>query len=361
MDTSDPDIVFDDEGICNHCKNYDVRAKKELHHDDEGKKILSDLVEKMKQEGRNGEYDCIAGVSGGVDSTTIVMRAKKLGLRILAVHVDNGWDSELAVSNIEKTLKKLDIDFYTEVIDWEEFKDLQLAFLKASVANIEIPTDHVISSVLFRLASQKGIRYILGGGNIETESIMPKAWGYDWRDWKHIKGIHDKFGKLKLNNYPHAGLWDFFNYVFIKKIKVVRILNLAPYNKKDAIEILKRELGWVSYDAKHYESIFTRFFQGYILPIKFGFDKRRAHLSNLICANQMSRKEALEEMKRSPYSEDLIREDREFVQKKLDLSDKEYDEIMNATIKSHTSYPSNDFIYSDTFGISGLIKKIVAR
>lgn len=361
MDTSDPYIEFDENGVCNHCRKYDMRAAKELTIGEEGKQKLNLIAENIKQDGRGKEYDCVIGVSGGVDSTMVALLVKKLGLRALAVHVDNGWNSELAVSNIEKTLKKLEIDLFTEVIDWEEFKDLQLSFLKASVANIEIPTDHAITSTLLRICREKNIKYLISGSNIETEAIMPSAWGYDWRDWRHISSLQKKFGKIKLKSYPHTTVLDFLNYFLIKKIKIVRPLNLINYRKKEAIETLQREIGWISYGTKHYESIFTRFFQGYILPVKFGFDKRRAHLSTLVCSGQMKREEALEEMKRDSYPPDLLRQDKEFVIKKLGLSEEEFEKIMKLPVKTYKDYPSNYVIFSNVVNFAGIIKKIVAK
>ncbi len=360
MDTTDPDIEFDEKGLCNHCKRYFVRAGTELLHHEEGQKKVNALVEKMKEHGRGKDYDCVIGVSGGVDSTMVAyIVKKKYGLRPLAIHFDNGWNSELAVSNIEKTLKTLGIDLYTYVVDWEEFKDIQLSFLKASVANAEVPTDHAIGAILYKLACEKGIKYIISGSNIETEAIMPKAWGYDNRDYRHLKCIHKKFGKVKIKTFPHYGLFDFFYFIFLRGLRFVRILNAAPYNKKEALKILENELGWVNYGGKHYESIFTRFFQAYILPHKFGFDKRRAHYSTLICAGQMSREEAKEALKVDPYPKALLEQDKEYVIKKLGLTEAEFEAIMKLPPKTHKDYPSNDFIFNnEKAGLLSFVKRV---
>ncbi len=299
MDTSDPDIQFDEEGVCNHCRKYEKIMRCRVYSDEEKQQKLKHLANKIKEEGKNKEYDCIIGVSGGIDSTMVAyIVKKKLGLRPLAVHLDNGWDSELSIKNIEKICKVLDIDLFTHVLDWEEFKDVQLSFLKSSFINTEMPTDHAIMAVLFQVADEKRISYIINGSNFTTEGILPNSWVYDVRDWKFIEGIHKKFGKLKVKTFPHYGLIDMFHYLFIKRIKFVTILDYIDYNKKDAMKLIEKELGWKYYGVKHYESIFTRFYQGYILPRKFKIDKRRAHLSTLICSGQITREEALEELKK---------------------------------------------------------------
>ena len=346
MDTSVPDIQFDAAGICNYCRGYDERARNELHYDKQGQELLQGLLAKIKETGRQKEYDCILGVSGGVDSSMLAYIAKvQLGLRPLAVHLDNGWNSELSVNNIERMLKKLGIDLYTHVLDWEQFKDLQLSFLKASVPNAEIPTDHAIFATLFRTAAKKGIGYILSGGNIVTEAIMPASWMYYNGDFRIIRGIQKKFGTHSLKGFPKLSLFDWFNHIYIKRIRYTPILNYIPYNKNEAKALLERELGWKDYGSKHYESIYTRFFQGYILPVKFGIDKRRPHLSTLVCSGQIKRPEALAELERPPYSPDRLKEDREYVIKKFGLTEKEFEDIMKLPIKRHQDYPNNDFWY----------------
>lgn len=347
MDTNiDHDITFNDEGICNHCENY---ARRIAALGPEKHKQLETLIASIKAKGKNKEYDCIIGVSGGVDSTYVAYLTKKFGLRPLAIHLDNGWNTELSVSNIENVLKKLDIDLRTHVIDWEEFKNLQLSFLRASVANAEIPTDHAITAILFREAAKRNIHYIIGGGNIVTECIMPDCVGYDSRDWKHIKAIHRQFGKIKLKTFPHISLLHILYYIFIRRIRYVSILNYTNYVKKEVLETLKSELDWKEYPGKHYESIFTRFFQGYYLPTKFGFDKRRAHFSTLINSKQMTREQALAEIETPPYhSEELLQEDLEYVKKKFGLTDKEFDEIMTSPLKTYRDYPSHAWLFHNT-------------
>lgn len=358
MDTTDPLIEFDDEGICNHCRVYDERVQNELYYNEVGQQRLNRLVERIKMEGVNKEYDCIIGISGGVDSTIVAYRVKKLGLRPLAIHLDNGWDSELAVSNIEKILKLLDIDLYTYVLNWEEFKDLQISFLKASVPNAEIPTDHAINATLYHQAARRKINYIITGGNIVTEGTLPLSWGYYNRDWRYIKAIHKKFGSVKLRSFYHLTLFNWVNYVFIKGIKWFPLLNYQPYVKEEAKEFLVQKLGWRDYGGKHYESIYTRFFQGYILPKKFGFDKRKAHLSTLVCAGQMTRDEAIREIEGGTYpTEEMMSQDREYVIKKLGFTEQEFERIMSQPVKTYKDYPNNSFLYNKLSFIVGLAKR----
>jgi len=347
MDTTDTDINFDENGVCNHCRRYYKRVKNDLHCDVEGRKLLDQLITNMKAKGKNNEYDCVVGVSGGVDSTTVAYLAKtRFGLRPLAVHLDNGWNSELAVSNIENTLNKLGIDLLTHVLDWEEFKDLQMSFLKSSFINAEIPTDHAITSLLFQVAATEYIPYILGGSNIATEGVLPFSWVYDHTDWRLIQGIHKRFGNRKLQTFPHYSLTKMFYYIFVKHIKYIPILNYIEYNKEEAMRTLQKELGWKYYGGKHYESIYTRFYQGYILPQKYNVDKRKAHLSSLIRSGQMTRNEALDELENEPYPMDLMEEDKEYVAKKFCITTEEFDEIMSLPIKEFGDYPNNHFLFS---------------
>lgn len=340
MDTTDTEITFDKNGICNHCHAYEKVVKSILWDEQESKVRLGKLVQKIKQAGKNKEYDCVIGVSGGVDSTYVAYLVKQLGLRPLAVHLDNGWNSALAVTNIEKTLKKLDIDLYTVVLDWEEFRDLQLAFLRASTPDSEIPTDHAITAVLMQIARQHKIKYIIGGSNIRTEAIMPSSWSQGIRDWKYIKNVHKQFGTVALKTFPHFTLLDFILSRTVKGLRWVDILNYINYNKTEAMQLLENELGWVYYGGKHYESIYTRFFQSYILPEKFNADKRRGHLSTLICSGEITRERALEELNSPIYPSELLAKDKDFVIKKLSLSSEEFNKIMSLPQKSIADYPS---------------------
>lgn len=256
----------------------------------------------------------------------------------MAVHLDNGWNSELAVRNIQHVLDKLHIDLYTHVIDWDEFRDLQLAFLKASTPDAEVPTDHAIAALLSRIARRHGVRYVLSGVNVRTESHLPRAWSTGHLDWKYIRGVHRRFGTKKLSTFPRQNLYQMaWNY---GRIKWIDILNYLDYSKRDAMNTLTQELGWKYYGGKHYESIYTRFYQGYYLPEKFGFDKRKSHLSSLICAGEITREQAMRELETTTYPSDLQRQDCEYVMKKFGLSPAEFEAIMTAPPKRFDDYPS---------------------
>lgn len=347
MDTSDPEIVFDEQGICNHCKRYPehlatlgdaaARARK-----------MDALVQTLKQAGQGKDYDCIMGLSGGVDSSFLAHYAvKKLDLRPLVVHVDSGWNSELAVSNIEGICKGLEIDLHTLVIDWEEMRDLQLAYFRAGVANLDVPQDHAFNAAMVGEAKKYGIRHVLNGGNMQTESILPNAWGYDASDPASLRGIHKAFGRIKLRTYPIRS--DFARLIsdpYIYGMKVHRPLELLDYNKLEAKKLLMEQLDWRDYGGKHYESRFTKFFQAHYLPEKFGYDKRKAHLASLVASGQISRDAALAEMRAPLYDPDDLREDIAYFCKKLGISPSEYEEVMAQPPKTFREYPNREAAYS---------------
>ena len=362
MDTTVPDIQFDDEGVCNYCKQCAERMRSELHCDAAGQERLELLVEEIKRKGAHSDYDCLIGVSGGVDSTYVAYLAKKrFSLRPLAVHLDNGWDAELAVSNIEQVLKRLDIDLYTYVLDWEEFKDIQVSFLRASIANAEIPTDHAIAAILYQTAASRGIPYVITGSNLVTEAIMPGVWMYNNKDLRLIKAIHRRFGKGKLRTYPQLSMLAWGYYTFVKGIKFIPILNYVPYVKAKAKQLLADELGWRDYGGKHYESIYTRFFQSYILPRKFHIDKRRPHLSTLILSGQITRDEALAEIEQPPCPSDQLEEDGEYVIKKLGLNHSEFAQIMAAPVKSFADYPNSAYVRDKFAFIIEFVRRLQHR
>jgi N-acetyl sugar amidotransferase len=346
MDTTDPDITFDSDGVCNHCHRYDQLATQRLIPADQRDQLLNDLVRRIQSDGRGKAYDCIIGVSGGVDSTYVAWLVKKLGLRPLAVHLDNGWNSELAVANIEKTLKNLGIDLYTHVIDWEEFRDLQIAFLRASTPDGEVPTDHAIFALLYEMAARHGVRYVITGTNVATEAVLPEKWGYGYFDWRYVKDVASRFGTKKLSTYPHFSLVRLFHNVFVRRIRLISVLNYIHYDKKEAMDVLQKELGWVYYGGKHYESIYTRFYQAYFLPRKFNIDKRKAHYSALICSGQMSREEALKAMDEPVYPLDLLEQDREYTVKKLGLTPQLFEAIMRAPNKTFLDYHTSHAIFA---------------
>jgi len=363
MDTSDPDITFDEDGVCHYCHTYDQRFQNEVFPGEEGQRRLKVILDSIKEEGRGKPYDCIIGVSGGVDSTTLAWHAAQHGMRPLALHLDNGWDSELAVQNITNTLDKLNIPLHTHVIDWEEFRDVQFAFLRASVPNIEIPSDHAINALLYGTAAKMGIRHILLGTNIATEAIMPLSFGHYNLDLKHLRAIHKRFGRRKkVPTFPTISLPRFVYNIMVKGVRVTSVLNFVDYQKKSAVELLKSELDWRDYGGKHFESIITRFFQGYILPTKFGFDKRRPHLSCQINSGDYTRDEALAEMEKDAYPDaQMLAEDRAFFLKKFELTEPEFEAIMAEPPRLHTDYPCNEFAFIKARRLKALLKRIAKR
>jgi N-acetyl sugar amidotransferase len=338
MDTSDPNIVFDEKGVCNHCYEHNRLVRQKVLSGEAGSRYLQKLVEEIRQAGRGKPYDCVIGVSGGVDSTYVAYIVKKLGLRPLAVHMDNGWDSELAVKNIEEALKRLHIDLYTEVLNWEEFKDLQVAFLRASTPDSEIPSDHAIAAVLGNMADKLKVKYIISGANVRTETHLPAAWSQGHFDWKYIYSVHKQLGRRELKTFPHVGFFTYYRRLLTQRR--VDILDYIEYSKTEAMKVLQDELGWRYYGGKHYESIYTRFYQGYILPVKFGYDKRRSHLSSLICSGELTRDAALQELNKPTYPPSLQEEDREYVVKKLGLTDEEFEAILVAPKKTIHDFPA---------------------
>jgi N-acetyl sugar amidotransferase len=328
MDTSDPDIVFDEAGVCNHCYRYEDQLQRRVVPSADRPDRLKALVADIKAQGRGRDYDCVIGVSGGVDSTYVAWLTRQLGLRPLAVHFD-------------KTLDRLNIDLSTFVIDWEEFKDLQLSFLKASTPDGEVPTDHAIVALLYQAAAKHGLKHILLGTNVASEAIMPIKWGYGYSDFRYIKAVEERFGSKKLRSYPHYTLPKLADYMFLRKIRIVPILDYVDYRKEEAMKRIENDLGWTYYGGKHYESIYTRFYQAYVLPKKFGIDKRRAHNANLVLSGQMSRETALAGLQAPPAPEDLMREDMEYVCKKLGLSRVEFDALMALPARTFLDYPNS--------------------
>ena len=312
----------------------------EGHYHPYGEQAFDRIVEAMKVAGRGREYDCVVGISGGVDSTYVTYAVARKGLRVLAVHLDNGWNSELAMHNIERALKRLGVDLYTHVIDWEQFRDLQLSFLQASVPDAELPTDHAIFGLLMRVANQKRIRYIITGMNFATESINVPSWTYSPVDWRYISAIHSRYGSQRLTTYPHYTLPYLFYTMVIRRVRIVAPLNYLHYDRDQAIALLKDELGWREYGGKHHENVYTRWYQGWFLPTRFGYDKRKTHLSSLICSGQISRDNALEELLQPTYSIELQRSDTEYVIKKFGLDEEEFGSIMAAPRRTFHDYPS---------------------
>jgi len=341
MDTSDPEIEFDESGRCNHCRAYEERTSKLSYRGPESERELDAIVARIKQAGQTAEYDCVLGISGGVDSCYAAYVAKSLGLRPLTVHMDNGWDSDTAVKNIKSVAAKLGIDYQSYVLDWDEFKDLQLSFLKASVPEIETPTDMAIPATLHRVAAENGVKFIISGGNYATEGILPKAWHYNAKDVRYLHAIHSRFGTRELRSFPTFSYWSEAYFKLIKGIRFVYILNYVPYSKAEAVKYLENEVGWKNYGAKHHESKITAFVQSYVLPIKFNIDYRRATLSTQICAGQVKKKDALEQLRRSPFDTATIDGDKEYVAKKFEITRAELETILARPPKSYRDYPND--------------------
>ena len=341
-----PSIKLDEHGVCDICHIYDSLILKEISIKENKDSKLNALLEQIKVKAQNKEYDCIIGLSGGVDSAYLCIKAKEWGLRPLLLHIDNGWNSELAVYNIEKIVDYTGFDLYTYVVKWTEIRDLVNAYLQASVIDIDIANEMPFMAMLYKIASKFNIQYILTGHNVVTEGWMPLEVSFYKLDTLNVKDIHKQFGKIPLQTYPFIGPIKKWYYEKVLRISMVSPLNYIDYNKDEVKEYLKKTIGWIDYGAKHYENIFTRFYQGYILLEKFKIDKRKFHFSNLILSGQMTREEALQLLQTSPYSStELLRDDREFVMKKLHLSNDEFHKIMQTEPKSHLDYKSYIYIY----------------
>jgi len=360
MDTSDEEINFNEEGICCHCQLFENVQRKSWFPNKEGKIKLNRIIDQIKYDGESSEYDCVIGLSGGVDSSYLayVLKKEYPELRILAIHIDGGWNSELAVSNIENIVKILDIDLYTRVINWEEMKDLQVAYLKSSLANQDVPQDHAFFATLYEQSLKHNIKYFLSGSNLATESVLPSSWGYNAMDGIQLKSIHNLYGNKKLKSYT---ILNFFQkhiyYPLIKKFRIISPLNYLPYDKEEAKKVITKELNWRDYGGKHHESIFTKFFQSYYLPKKFGYDKRLAHLSSLILSEQLTRDEALTELEKPSYKLEELENDKEFISKKLAITIQELDALMLLPNKKYTDYKSEQNLIEIFKKISSMLRR----
>lgn len=348
MDTTDSQISFDEQGVCDHCKTFYSDIEPKWHPDEKGWLEIQAVAEKIKSAGKGKDFDCIIGMSGGIDSSYLTYLAKeKLGLRPLVFHVDAGWNSQIAVNNIEKIVDKLGLDLYTEVIDWEEMKDLQLAFFKSGVSHVDSPQDHAFFATMYKFAEKHKVDYILTGGNYSTECVRnPLEWMYYQSDSRQLKDIHRKFGTRPLKNYPVTNiLWHKVVLPYIKGIKLIRPLDFMPYQKEEATQFLVDNFGYQRYAQKHFESRFTKFYESYWLPKKFGYDTRKVQYSSLILTGQMSREEALEKLKAPAYDEAQITHEFEYIATKLGISVAELQGYMNAPNKTYRDYKNQQSIY----------------
>tara|TARA_B100001989_G_scaffold85898_1_gene59628 strand:- start:6247 stop:7395 length:1149 start_codon:yes stop_codon:yes gene_type:complete len=348
MDTSDPGITFDDDGISNHYWEYHNFIKQNWYQGDDGRRKLSSMIEKIQKSGKGKDFDCILGLSGGLDSSYMLHKVvTEYNLRPLVFHVDGGWDTEIAVNNINCLVDKLSLDLYTEVIDWEEMRDFQLAMFKSGVPHLDVPQDMAFISVLYKFAKKEGIKYILNGGNISTESVlMPLEILYWPSDMRQVKSILSKFGTVRMNSYPFTNIYYHKLYLpYIKKLKVFKPLNYIPYKQKDAVNELIVNYGWKPYSQKHFDSRFTRFFEGYWLPNRFGYDMRRNQFSSLILSGQMTRELALEKLKMPSLSKEEVKEEFIYMSDKLHITLEELKFYEKMDKKYYWDYPNSRFIF----------------
>ena len=349
MDTSDINIVFDKKGICDHCNTFYSKIKPFWHTDEIGLKELKNLVEKIKKEGKGKDFDCMMGMSGGIDSSYLLYKmVSEFGLRPLVFHVDAGWNSQVAVNNIERLVDGLGLDLYTEVINWEEMKDLQLAFIKSGVPHIDVPQDHAFFATMYKFASKYKVKTILTGGNYSTECVRnPLEWMYYQSDSIQLNDIYRRFGTGKLKDYKVTNiLWHKIWLPYFKGIKLYRPLDLIPYNKEQAMQELVDKFGYQKYPQKHFESRFTRFYEGFWLPERFGFDTRKVQFSSLILTNQMTRDEALLKLNEKVYTKEQIDEDFEYISNKLGITVDELWSYFYAPKKTYKDYKSQENLYS---------------
>ena len=362
MDTTDPEISFDDQGVCNHCHEFDEVTTKRWFPNEEGKQKLAETVANIKEAGRGQEYDCIIGLSGGVDSSYLAVMIKDYGLRPLVVHVDAGWNSELAVYNIEQVVKYCGFDLHTHVMDWDEIRDLQVSYLRAGIANQDVIQDHAFFASLYHFAVKSKIKYVISGGNIATEGVFPSAWHHSAMDAVNLHAIHKKFGQIKLKQYKTINVFQYYLYYpFIYKMKTVRPLNFMDYDKQHALDFLKQEVGYKEYGRKHGESVFTKFFQNHYLPVKFGYDKRRPHLSSMILSGQLSREGALAELDKLLYDDRELKDDLAYVAKKLHIPLEELNGYISSPGRDYSEFKNWDKIFQVLKKTQRLTERLLGR
>lgn len=357
MDTTDSKIIFDKNGVCDHCLSFKRDVLPEWNYG-EGKKLeLQKTIDKIKEDGKGRDFDCIMGMSGGADSSYLLhVVVKEFGLRPLVFHVDGGWNSKIAVNNINVMIDKLGLDLYTEVINWEEMKDFQLTYFKSGLPNLDVPQDHAFVATLYNFAQKHNIKYILNGGNFSTECVRnPKEWLYYGTDMSQLKDLRSKFGTIEMKTYPFSSVLRHKVYLrFIRGVRVVKPLNYFKYIKAEAMDFLKSEYDWQPYPQKHFESRFTRFYEGYWLPKRFGFDTRKVQFSSLILTGQMTRDEALEKLKTLPFTEEEARVEFEYIANKLEITIEELQSYFEMPLKYHWDYKNSEWLFN--FGAKVLNK-----
>lgn len=351
LDTSIEDIQFDERGHCQYCTEFLARKVQNMRHGEQAERELSAMVRRIQSSTGSPDYDCVIGISGGTDSCYAAYVAKNLGLRPLAVHLDNGWNSDIAVRNIKRVTDKLGIDYQSYVLDWEEFKDLQLAFLRASVPEVETPTDIAIPAALHRVAAEHKVKYVLSGGNTATEGILPKAFHYNAKDTRYLRAIHRRFGTRELPTFPMFGFLTEAYFKLVKGIRIFYMLDYVPYDKAEANRLLREKFNWQDYGGKHQESKITAFVQSYLFPVKFGLDYRRPTLSTQICVGSVTREQALQELEKLPYDPVKIAADKEYVAKKFGITLAELEEIVKAPPKSYRDYPNDERVLTALYGM----------
>ena len=358
MDTTDSKITFDENGVCDHCRNFDKNIKPYWKPQENRFDELEELAAKIRKSGEGHDYDCILGLSGGADSSYLAYIAKEvMHLRPLIFVVDTGWNLNVAVENIEKIVKGLDLDMYTEVVNWKEMADLQLAMFKASISSCDLPQDHAIFASLYNYATKHHIKYVLTGSNSATEFIRPPVEWLYMNDIVMMRDIHKKFGKIPLKTFPQCGMLKYrILYKYFYGMKRVFPLDYVVYDKTEAEKLLHEKYGWTRYENKHYENVFTRFFEGYYLPHKFGFDTRKNVCSNQILAGTMTREEALKLLEKPPYDPDQMQLDKEYVAKKLGITTKEFDEIIEQPNKTPADYKNMMWIIKLGVKVCKLLK-----
>lgn len=347
MDTTDPTLTFDERGWCDYCRNFYKNILPNWHPNEEGIRSITPLIEKIKKEGKGRAHDCLIGISGGLDSSYVTYVAKeRFGLRPLMFHCDAGWNSQISTTNIERIIDGLGLDLHTEVVDWEEMKDLQVAFFRSQVPFVDTPQDLALFSAIYNFAAKNGFKYVITGGNYSTECVRECIdWTYYSTDMRHVKDVHRRFGKRPLKTFPTCDIFKYrIYYRYVKGMRIIKLLDYVPYNKEEAVRLLSERFGWQPYPQKHYESRFTRFYESFWTPRKFGYDKRRAYLSSLVLTKQMTREEALERIAKPELDEKAMAEEFEYVAKKLDLTVEEFRELFEGKNKSFRDYKNNLFL-----------------